>query len=182
MNECTFLLLDLDSHLLFDDPSRPYRKHVLPTLCDGQPPARHAGHEWRGAAPKVRAQVQRRYSCGREAPADVRCSVSSVLFLWLKLLDDSYRELVDNHKIIYIAGGAAQNAARGAAVRSSLLYPIPCTILLRGLVSWPTGAPEFPVACPHVVVVAYSQHAGNRALVCVHREELCRVYLAPPNA
>ncbi|KAM5539341.1 hypothetical protein V8D89_006975 [Ganoderma adspersum] len=26
-----------------------------------------------------------------------------------------YRELVDNHKIIYVAGGAAQNAARGAA-------------------------------------------------------------------
>lgn len=26
-----------------------------------------------------------------------------------------YRELVDNHKIVYVAGGAAQNAARGAA-------------------------------------------------------------------
>lgn len=29
----------------------------------------------------------------------------------------SYEEIVKNHKVTYVAGGAAQNAARGAAVR-----------------------------------------------------------------
>lgn len=28
----------------------------------------------------------------------------------------SYDEIVKNHKVTYVAGGAAQNAARGAAV------------------------------------------------------------------
>jgi len=29
---------------------------------------------------------------------------------------DSYDELVSEHKVVYVAGGGAQNAARGAAV------------------------------------------------------------------
>jgi len=32
----------------------------------------------------------------------------------------SYGELVKNHKLVYVAGGAAQNAARGAAVCKSI--------------------------------------------------------------
>ena len=32
---------------------------------------------------------------------------------------DSYDELVSEHQVAYVAGGAAQNAARGAAVRIS---------------------------------------------------------------
>lgn len=39
--------------------------------------------------------------------------------IWLNELY-SYEDLVKNHKVTYVAGGASQNAARGAAVSPSL--------------------------------------------------------------
>ena len=45
------------------------------------------------------------------------CTINFFFFSWLLITCiSSYDELVNEHQVTYLAGGAAQNAARGAAV------------------------------------------------------------------
>lgn len=56
--------------------------------------------------------------------AEAKHAPMSVLLRWFETsyihIEPSYNELVKEHKVTYVAGGAAQNAARGAAVRSQV--------------------------------------------------------------
>lgn len=61
--------------------------------------------------------------------------------------DERYDELVQKYQVTYVAGGAAQNAARGAAVRRTSLS-LPCVVIQVLLISFQYVLP------PHSVVYA----------------------------
>lgn len=48
----------------------------------------------------------------------------------------SYDDVVENAKVTYVAGGAAQNAARSAAVSFSCCDPSPTLAFRIGLDAW----------------------------------------------
>jgi hypothetical protein len=59
-------------------------------------------------------------------------------------LIDSYDEIVQKYKITYVAGGASQNAARGAAVRYKAPFLL---VLLMEMTS--TVLPAAQLGCLH---------------------------------
>ena len=71
------------------------------------------------------------------------CVLQGFLSLFFLLILLSYDDLVQNYKLTYVAGGASQNAARGAAVSLSQSLPgctckscscsVPSSDQLRGL-------------------------------------------------
>lgn len=54
---------------------------------------------------------------------------SSITHRLLFILKNRYDEIVKERKVVYVAGGAAQNAARGAAV--SLFFLTPPRLLMH---------------------------------------------------
>ena len=85
-----------------------------------EPLARYASYEWRKTTWEIRLESWWWDLGWRKALSNVW---TFLFFLNPKLISciSSYDELVNEYQVTYLAGGAAQNAARGAADRKSVV-------------------------------------------------------------
>jgi hypothetical protein len=96
----------------------------------GKSPPRHSSQKRGGTSQKVQPQRKRCDLSRRKTSPNVGYSfplpISTISCDAHSSISskNSYDEIVKEHQVVYVAGGAAQNAARGAAVCSTFAFPI----------------------------------------------------------